>query len=299
MKNKKPYIYITFLFTIALSFCTQKNRILIDGSSTVYPITEGISEEYLKIEKTTQVTVGISGTGGGFKRFCTGETHISDASRLIKAKEAKKCTVNGVEFIEIAVAYDGLAVVKNKKNKFISNLTTKELNKIFAGKNFANTWNEARASFGSEKIKVFSPGQSSGTYDYFVETIVGKKGAIKSTAVFSEDDNVLVTGVAGNENAIGFFGLAYYQENKDKLDLVGIINPKTKKSVKPSLTTVKSGAYFPLSRPIFIYVNKAALKKIFVKKFVTYYLENAAKISKDVGYIPLPDSQYKVSKAKL
>lgn len=272
--------------------CKKKEQILVDGSSTVYPITEAVAEEYRKVEPSVNVTVGISGTGGGFKKFCAGETDISDASRPIKQKEIDKCKAAGIQYLELEVAYDGLSIVVQKGNSFLKHITVAQLKKIFQAKDYAKTWNEVDPSYPNEKIVVFAPGQDSGTYDYFIEAILGKKAKMRPDATFSEDDNVLVTGVAGNKYAIGFFGLAYYEENADKLDVVSVVNPKTKKAVTPSLETVKSGEYAPLSRPLFIYPSSKGIQRPSVRKFLEFYIQHAGTLSKDVGYIPLPQEKY-------
>lgn len=277
--------------------CAKKEKIQIDGSSTVYPITEAVAEEYRSVNSNVNVTVGVSGTGGGFKKFCNGETDISDASRPIKQSEKDKCAEKGIKYLELPVAYDGLAVLVNKENDFVTQLTVEQLESIFRSENPAKTWKEVDPAFPEEEIKIYAPGQDSGTFDYFVEAILGKKAKMRGDASFSEDDNVLVTGIAGDKSAIGFFGLAYYEENKDKLKLVGVVNPKTNKAVEPTLETVKSGEYAPLSRPIFIYVNDKAKGRQVVVDYVNYYLDNAGQLSKQVGYIPLPDEVYAKGKA--
>ncbi|MCB1320112.1 MAG: PstS family phosphate ABC transporter substrate-binding protein [Leptospiraceae bacterium] len=272
--------------------CGEKQLIEIDGSSTVYPITAAVAEEFRGVNSDVHVTVGISGTGGGFKKFCNGETAISDASREIKDSEREACAANGVEFIEFSVAYDGLAVVANKDNDFIDKLTVDQLKKIFEAEPLSANWSDVSADWPAEEIKVFAPGQDSGTYDYFKEAILGEEVNMRPDAQYSEDDNVLVIGVAGEKYAIGFFGLAYYEENADTLKLVPIVNPQTGAAVQPDLETVKSGTYAPLSRPLFIYVSKKALERAEVLQFVRFYMEEAAKLSKEVGYIPLEDSIY-------
>lgn len=272
--------------------CGEKQLIEIDGSSTVYPITAAVAEEFRGVNSDVHVTVGISGTGGGFKKFCNGETAISDASREIKDSEREACAANSVEFIEFSVAYDGLAVVANKDNDFIDKLTVDQLKKIFEAEPLSANWSDVSADWPAEEIKVFAPGQDSGTYDYFKEAILGEEVNMRPDAQYSEDDNVLVIGVAGEKYAIGFFGLAYYEENADTLKLVPIVNPQTGAAVQPDLETVKSGTYAPLSRPLFIYVSKKALERAEVLQFVRFYMEEAAKLSKEVGYIPLEDSIY-------
>jgi len=298
----KKYILPTMLtafFAGNLLSCTKREMVSVDGSSTVYPITEAVAEEFRNTAPEINVTVGISGTGGGFKKFCNSEIDISDASRTIKEKEIEKCKSNGISYVEIPVAYDGLAVVVHKSNSFLNHLTVDQLKQIFRAENPAKTWKEIDAAFPEEPIKIFSPGQDSGTFDYFVETVIGERGKVRNDAIFSEDDNVLVTGVSGDKNSIGFFGFAYYQENRENLKVVQIINPKTKKAVTPSIETVANGTYAPLSRPIFIYVSKDSLKKGSVFKFVDFYLNEAAKMSGEVGYIPLPVESYERSKKEI
>ncbi len=264
----------------------------IDGSSTVYPITEAIAEEFRVEMPEVKITIGVSGTGGGFKKFSRGETDINDASRPIKDKEIAVCKENNVEYVELTVAYDGLAVLVNKENEWVDHFTTEELKKIWEpdAQGKVTRWNQIRAEWPDEAFNLYGPGVASGTYDYFTEVIVGESGASRGDYMASEDDNVLVQGIAGDKNAIGFFGLAYFEENKDKLKLIGVDNGNG--PVKPNLETVKTGTYSPLSRPIFIYVSKAAVSNTAVTTFVRFYLENADELILDVGYIPLPAAMY-------
>ncbi len=264
----------------------------IDGSSTVYPVTEAIAEEFRGEASDVRVTIGVSGTGGGFKKFARGETVVSNASRPIKESEAAACRENGISYIELAVAYDGLAVIVNPKNDWIDHITVEELKKIWepsAQKTITN-WSQIRAGFPDRELKLLGPGTASGTFDYFTEAIVGESGSSRGDYMPSEDDHVLVQGVAGDENALGFFGLAYYHENEDKLKLVAVDDGDG--PVLPTIETVKNGTYKPLSRPIFIYVSNEAAKRPEVIKFVEFYLENAAELVSDVGYIPLPAEEY-------
>ncbi|MCB1175085.1 MAG: PstS family phosphate ABC transporter substrate-binding protein [Leptospiraceae bacterium] len=272
--------------------CGKKTQILVDGSSTVYPVTEAVAEEFRNVDSSVNVTVGISGTGGGFKKFCHNETDISDASRPIKSGEQEKCSANGVEYLEIPVAYDGLAVLTHKSNDWAQELTVAQLKQIFQAESPAQTWKELNAAWPDEKIRIYAPGQDSGTFDYFSETILGKESKMRNDATFSEDDNMLVTGIAGDKFAIGFFGLAYYEENKEKLSLVKVVNPASGQAVEPNLETVKSGQYAPLSRPIFIYISKKAAQRAEVRSFVDFYLEKVGVLVKDVGYIPLDQNIY-------
>jgi phosphate transport system substrate-binding protein len=248
-----------------------------------------------------KVTVGVSGTGGGFKKFCRGETDISNASRPITDKEKKDCADNGIEYIELPVAMDALTVVVNPKNTWVDYLTVEELKKVWepAAQGKITNWNQVRASFPNRPLALFGAGTDSGTYDYFAEAIVGGKST-RGDYTASEDDNVLVQGVANNLNALGFFGLAYYEENRSKLKAVPI-SWKGGKPVEPSVENARNGTYQPLSRPIFIYVNKkAADEKPYVARFVDFYLntKNAEKLVKEVGYVPLPAKAYELAQAK-
>jgi len=302
---KKVFLSLIVVMFASIAFTVSamaaEKIIKIDGSSTVYPITEAVAEEFQKLKKKeVKVTVGISGTGGGFKKFCRGETDISNASRPILKKEIDACKEVGIEYIELPVAYDGLAVMINPKNNWVKSMTVAELKTIWepaaAGK--IMRWNQVKAEWPDAPLKLFGPGVDSGTFDYFTEAIVGKAKSSRGDFTSSEDDNVLVMGIAGDKNALGFFGLAYYEENRDKLKLVPIVNPKTGKEVLPSEKTVMDGTYQPLSRPIFIYVSKKAAEKPEIKEFVEYYLKNAAKLVKQVKYVPLPARAYKLAEER-
>jgi phosphate transport system substrate-binding protein len=269
----------------------------VDGSSTVYPITEAVAEEFQKAKKNAiKVTVGISGTGGGFKKFCRGETDISDASRPILKKEMDDCKSAGIEYFELPVAFDALTVVINPKNAFIKQLTIAEMKKMWepAAQGKITRWNQVNPAWPDQPMKLFGPGADSGTFDYFTEAVVGKSKSSRGDFTASEDDNVLVQGVSRDANALGYFGYSYYVENKDKLKAVPIVNDKGQ-PVEPSFDAVLKGTYQPLSRPIFIYVNEKSLGKPEVKEFVEYYMANGAKLSKEVKYVPLPDSAYKTA----
>lgn len=272
---------------------TLAGHIAIDGSSTVYPITEAVAEEFGKVHPAVRVTVGISGTGGGFKKFGAGEIDISDASRPIKASEAEICDQNGIEYIEVPVAYDGLSVVVNPKNDWCENLTVEELHRIWAPGSKLKNWSEVRRGWPDKPLNLYGPGTDSGTFDYFTEAINGKSGDIRPDFTASEDDNVLVQGVAGDDGALGFFGYAYYHENRDKLKVVPIDGGDG--PVAPSEVTINNGTYQPLSRPIFIYVKKSSLDRAEVNEFVRYYIDNAAELVGDVGYIALPDEAYRLT----
>ena len=266
--------------------------ISIDGSSTVFPITEAVAEEFRTEQKDVQITIGVSGTGGGFKKFSRGEIDINDASRPIKEQEAAICKENNVEFVELTVAFDGLAVLVNKANTWVNDITVEELKMIWepAAQGKITKWNQIRKEWPAEEFHLYGPGVASGTYDYFTEAIVGKSGASRGDFTASEDDNVLVQGIEGDKNSLGFFGLAYYEENKDQLKLVPVNAGKG--AISPTLETVKNGTYAPLSRPVFIYVSKKSAQRPEVKSFVEYYISNASKLVNEVGYIPVPDDQY-------
>ena len=264
-----------------------RGKIAVDGSSTVYPITEAVAEEFGKLNRNVRVTVGISGTGGGFKRFVIGETDLSDASRQIKAKEYKPAIENGVDFIELPVAYDGLSIVVNKQNTWAKQLTVEHLKKIFLESGMAKSWNEVDSTFPNVPIKIYAPGTDSGTFDYFKEVVAGKTGSIRPDMSVSEDDNVLVRGVTGDKGAIGFFGSAYYFENKDKLNAVAIVNGAGK-AVLPTPTTIENGTYEPFSRLLFIYVSTKSAKRPEVDAFVKYYFEKGPEMAAEVGYVALP-----------
>lgn len=273
----------------------QEKIIKIDGSSTVYPITEAVAEEFQKMKKgAVKVTVGISGTGGGFKKFSRNETDISDASRPIVKKEMDACKEAGIEYIELPVAYDGLAVMVNPKNNWVKSMTVADLKKIWepAAEGKVTKWNQVNPAWPDTSLKLYGPGVDSGTFDYFTEAIVGKSRSSRGDFTASEDDNVLVQGIASDRGGLGFFGYAYYAENPDKLKLVAIDGGKG--SILPSEKTVMDGTYFPLSRPIFIYVNKKSAERPEVKEFIEFYLKNASKLVKQVKYIPLPDRAYKL-----
>ena len=264
----------------------------IDGSSTVFPITEAVAEEFQKLHSGIRVTVGISGTGGGFKKFLAGETDINDASRIIKSKELAKSRENGIEFIELPVAFDGISVLVNPKNDFVNYLTVEELRKIWQPGSTVKKWSDVRPNWPERPITLYGPGMDSGTFDYFTKAVNGKEQACRPDFTASEDDNVLVQGIAGDINALGFFGFAYYVENRSKLKIVPI--DAGKGAVTPSSSTINNGTYKPLSRPIFIYVNKTASLRNEVAEFVNFYIRNADKLVTEVGYVPLSSNVYKL-----
>ena len=267
--------------------------IQIDGSSTVFPITEAVAEEFQKAKKgKIKVTVGIAGTGGGFKKFCRGETDISDASRPILKQEMEACKGAGVEYFELPIAYDALTVIVNPKNDWVKALTVPDLKKMWepSAQGKVTNWNQVRSEWPNAPLKLFGPGADSGTFDYFTEAIVGKAKSSRGDFTASEDDNVLVQGIINDRNALGYFGFSYYVENQNKLKAVPIDTGKG--PVSPSPKTVEDGTYQPLSRPIFIYVSKKAMDKPEVKEFVEFYLKNAPLLVKQVKYVPLPQSVY-------
>jgi len=276
------------------------DTIIIDGSSTVAPITSAVAEEFQRENPNIRVPVGISGTGGGFKKFCAGETDISNASRPIKESEFEECAKNGIEYIELPVAFDGLAVMVNPANDWVECLTVDELKKIWEpeAEGVITNWSQVREGFPDRPLNLYGAGVDSGTYDYFTQAIVGEEGASRGDFLPSEDDNVLVQGIAGDENALGFFGLAYYEQNADKLKLVAIDN-NDGNCVLPDIDTVSSGLYQPLSRPIFIYVNRARVdEKPILDAFIDFYMENAKALSQEVGYVPLTDEIYELAKKR-
>ena len=281
------------IFTAPHTMAAEK-IIKIDGSSTVYPITEAVAEEY-QIATKVKVTVGISGTGGGFKKFCRGETDVQNASRPILKKEMDACKEAGIQYIELPVAYDGLTVVVNKNNDFVKSLTVEELKKMWepSAQGKVKSWKQVNPAFPDTPLKLFGAGSDSGTFDYFTEAIVGKAKSSRGDYTASEDDNVLVQGVQSDKGGLGYFGFAYFEENEDKLKAVPIVAKKGAAAVMPTYESVKNGTYQPLARPLFIYVNAtSAAFKPEVKAFINFYLDNAPTLVKEVKYIPLPANEY-------
>ncbi len=277
----------------------QAPIVKIDGSSTVYPITEAVAEEFQKAKRgAVRVTVGISGTGGGFKKFCRGEIDVADASRPILKKEMEACREAGIEYIELPVAFDALTVVVHPKNAFIRQLTIAEMKKMWEphAQGKVTRWSQVNPAWPDREMKLFGPGADSGTFDYFTEAVVGKSKSSRGDFTASEDDNVLVQGVSRDVNALGYFGFAYYVENKDKLKAVPIVNEKGQ-AVAPSMEAVEKGSYSPLSRPIFIYVSVRSLVHAHVREFVEYYLKQGGALAREVKYVPLPDSAYRTALA--
>jgi phosphate transport system substrate-binding protein len=278
--------------------------ITVDGSSTVFPATEAVAEEFQRANAGTRVTVGSSGTGGGFEKFCRGETDISDASRPIRASEIEKCKSANIDFIEIPIGYDGLAIVVHPNNTWATSMTVAELKKLWepAAQGKVMRWNQIRESWPDREIHLFGAGVDSGTFDYFTEVIGGKSGASRGDYTSSEDDNVIVQGVGGDENALGYFGLAYYEANQGKLKLVPIDDgddSNGKGPILPTADTVKNGTYRPLSRPIFIYPKVASLSRPEVNDFVNFYVTTGVPLIREVGYIPLTDREYELVRQRV
>ncbi len=288
----------------AESTTSQAAIIAIDGSSTVFPITEAVAEDFKASNGSAPVTVGFSGTGGGFKKYCRGETTISDASRPISTGELEACAQAAIGFIELPVAYDGLAVVVHPKNTWATSMTVAELKTLWEpeAQGKIMKWSQIRAGWPDQDIHLFGPGVDSGTFDYFTEAINGKSKASRGDYTSSENDNILVQGVAGDEYALGFMGLAYYEENRGTLALVGVDDEDPSNGdgpIEPSFEIVRNGTYRPLSRPLFIYVNPAELARPEVQAFVDFYLANAPILSKEVGYVSLTDEEMALVKARL
>jgi phosphate transport system substrate-binding protein len=290
----------TLPILIALAIIpVQAQTVKVDGSSTVYPITEGIAEDFQKATRI-KTTVGVSGTGGGFKKFCRGEIDIANASRSITQQEIDACKGKGINFYEFPIAFDAMTVVINPRNTFIKELTIDQLRRLWEpqAQGKITHWNQIDPKWPNQRISLFGPGADSGTFEYFTEAVTGKSKSSRGDFTASEDDNILVKGVSTNQFGLAYFGFAYYEENKSKIRAVPIVN-KDGKAVYPSEKTVMDGTYNPLARPIFIYANANSVKKPEVKQFIEFYMKNAATISKDVKYVPLPDKVYQSNLANL
>lgn len=282
-----------FALTAVAGGVAHAQIVKMDGSSTVYPISEAVAEEFQKSKKNAiKVTVGISGTGGGFKKFCRGETDLANASRPITKKEMEACAAAGIRYFEMPVAFDALTVIVNPANTAVKSLTVAELKKMWepAAQGKVNNWKDINPAFPDQALKLYGPGADSGTFDYFTEAVVQKAKASRGDFTASEDDNVLVQGVSRDKGGLGYFGFAYYIENQKKLKAVAIDGGKG--PVLPSPETVENGTYQPLSRPIFVYVSEKSLEKPEVREYVEYYMKNAAKLVKEVKYVPLPAKAY-------
>ena len=267
-----------------------RGSIEIDGSSTVFPISEAVAEEFNKVYPNVRVNVGVSGTGGGFKRFTVGDTDISDASRPIRESEREAAASNGIKYYELRVGTDGLSVMVSTQNDFVDCLTVEELNKIWAPGSEVNNWNQVRSGFPDRPLRLYGPDTDSGTFDFFTEEINGEAQSSRSDYTASADDNVLVQGIGGDRNALGYFGYAYYAENTDKLKLVAVDNGSG--CVTPTPDTILSGEYQPLTRPLFIYVNRESLARSEVREFVEFYMERGGELTREVGYVPVAASAY-------
>lgn len=273
-------------------------KIVADGSSTVGPITEAVAEEFAKVASGVEVEVNISGTGGGFKRFCSGETDVQDASRPIKDEEASACRDAGVQYYVFEVAYDGITIVVNPANEAVTCLTVDQLKQLWQAENPAQNWSDLDPSFTADKVNLYGPGTDSGTYDYFVEAILGSADASTRTDYTpSEDDNVLVEGVAGDENGLGFFGYAYYEQNQDRLKAVEVDSGNG--CVAPSPDTIRDGSYAPLSRPLFVYVKAESLTRPEVQEFMRFYIASAISLVADVGFVDSPNDIYVTDQSRL
>ena len=307
---KRTDIALTVLAGSLGSFvgCAKKQpsvAITVDGSSTVFPITQAAAEQFHRSDAANPpVVVRIAGTGGGFRKFCAGETDINDASRPINATEAAQCAQSGVDYIELPIAYDGIAVVVNAKNTWATELTVAELKKIWEpdAQGKVTRWNQIRPSWPDKPLRLFGAGGDSGTYDYFTDAIVGREHVSRTDYTSSEDDNALVRGIEQDENALGFFGLSYYDASKTQLRVVPINDEREDNGVgpiAPSATTVKNGTYQPLSRPLFLYVSrKSIVERTEVNAFVWFYLANGPQLVSDAKYIPLPNRAYGLAKKR-
>ena len=288
----------TLLLALASCGGAPKAVVHVDGSSTVFPISEAVAEEFGATHPDIRVLVGVSGTGGGFKKFCRREIDIVNASRPIKSSELKLAREAGIDFIELAIAYDGIALVVHPENTWCDQIRVSELKKLWepAAQQNVLTWKQLRDDWPDREIYLFGPGVDSGTFDYFTEAIVGESGASRGDYTSSEDDNVLVQGVASDRLALGFFGFAYYEENRDKLKVVGLADVGTDTFVKPTSVSVGDGTYKPLSRPLFIYIRRDAADSPAVQEFIGFYLDQAPQLAGEVGYVPLSAAGYESAK---
>jgi phosphate transport system substrate-binding protein len=278
--------------------CGPSSSVKVDGSSTVFRISEAVASKYNQQQPRVRIVVSRSGTGGGFKKFAAGEIDICDASRPIKDIEKKACDDAGVEYVELEVAYDGLAVMVNPKNDWCECLTVEQLKTIWSPDSQVSQWSDIDPDWPSNEIKLYGPGTDSGTFDYFTEKIVGTEGSSRDDYMSSEDDNSLVTGIAGDTYGLGYFGLAYYEENHDKLKLLGV-DSGDGNCIKPTQESVRNLSYKPLSRPLYIYIRRTSLERPDVRSFVKFYLDNVTGLVEKVGYVPMPENEEAESKQKL
>lgn len=309
----RTFLFLPVVILLSCIACNPKSdsnqngselsgTINIDGSSTVYPITEAVAEEFKAEQPAVKISVALSGTGGGFKKFGRGEIDINDASRPMAPREDSLAKSNNIQYIELTIAYDGMAIVVHPENDWVTDMTVAELKMLWEpeAQGKIKRWNQVRAEWPDEEIHLFGAGVESGTYDYFTEAIVGKSHSSRGDFTASEDDNVLVQGIASDKYSLGFFGLAYYEENKEKLKLVGVDDGNETNgagAIKPSLETVKNKTYAPLGRPLFIYVNSVAGARKEVQSFVNFYLDNVNELSEEVGFIPLTDEELASAKS--
>ena len=278
----------------------QTGEVIADGSSTVFPITQAVAEEFMKVHSGVKVSVGIAGTGGGFKRFVVGDTDINDSSRAISEKEIEACQKNGIEYLELKIAIDGLSVVVHPTNDWCKVMTVAQLKALWSPGSTVKKWKELDASWPDTEIRLYGAGPDSGTFDYFTEVIVGKAKSSRSDYEASEDDNKLVQGINGDKNSLGYFGYAYYADNQDKVKLVAIANgDDASKAVTPTEETILNGTYKPLSRPLFVHVNLKSLKKPQVREFLKYYISKGQEYVQEVHYIQLPADDLKDSRKRL
>ncbi len=290
-------VFFTMQSFVALTAMADSSVVKIDGSSTVYPLTEAVAEDFQITHHETKVTVGISGTGGGFKKFCRGETDIQDASRPITKEEMAVCRENSVTYFEFPIAFDSITVVVSPKNTWLKEVSVADLKKIWepAAQGKITKWNQVRAEWPDAPIKLYGAGSDSGTFDYFTEAVVGKAKASRGDYTASEDDNTLVQGIKDDKNALGYIPYAYFEANKSKLRAVGIVGgekaPK-KVAIMPTKASVIDGTYFPLSRPIFIYVSAKSATRPEIRNFTEFYLKNIAKLADQVKYVALPPKAY-------
>ena len=307
--SKSTWSILCLLFAFVFISCSSNNdsnsssnlkgTVEVDGSSTVGPVSEAVAEEFKKLHPKTNVLVGVSGSGGGFKRFIIGETDISNASRAMKDSESKKASLNGIKYNELRVGMDGLSVMVNPENTFVNCLTTAELKLIWEPGSNVKNWNQVRSSYPDQKIRLYGPGTDSGTFDFFTLEINGKGGASRDDYTASEDDNILIQGIFGDNFSLGYFGYAYYAANKDKLKIIGIDSEDGNGCIIPGAETIDSGEY-PITRPLYIYVNKTSYdSKPAVKEFVRFYMQHAAELTAEVGYIPVKKEEYQANLDKL
>lgn len=284
-------------FLLILSGCSfsKQDIVRIDGSSTVFLLTEAITDSFGKTNSQVRVAISVSGTGGGFKKFLNKEIDINEASRRIQSSEKKKAIKSGIDYLELKIAYDAIAVIANKKNTWVKSFTKEELNKVWKPNSNINKWSDINSKYPKEKISLYGPGAASGTFDYFTKVINGTSHKTRTDYHHSEDDNILVQGISGDRYSLGFFSFAYYVFNKDKLKLLGVGTPP----VRPSFKSIASQKYHLLSRPLYLYVRKESLKKPFVRNFLSFYLSNVHKIAKSVGFVPMAKGFYEESLVRL